>query len=55
MILTGCKMLRLCNVPGGCTPGVANKEENYTNKEQRIKDVVTYKLNMASEIRHILA
>ena len=29
MVLAGCKMLRLCNVPGGCTPGIANSEENF--------------------------
>jgi len=48
-------MLRLCNIPGGCTPGIANREENFKDKKQKVKDIAAFKINLACEVRETLA
>ena len=52
LMLVGCKMLRLCNIPGGCAPGVTNSGEHFRGEG---KDIERFKLNVAAEVQEILA
>lgn len=52
LFTVGCKMLRMCNKPGGCAPGVTNTKENFKGKQE---DVEEYMMNLAAEVQEILA